>query len=525
MKKTYILLSFVLFSCFNIAAQDSIFIYKDNQVINKYATADIDSITFKQVEVIAEPELTSFSFGPAENTFLYQKINGKIKDNTITLGVPYKSRKLVASFTTGAGNTVTVDGVEQESGVTVNDFTNTVTYTVTTPQNKTAQYSVTVNWVTGLPSITINTVDAAPIVSKEDYIRAYIEIDGKGFYENFADSTRIRGRGNTTWSYPKKPYRLKLDNDGTPFGLAKEKDWVLLANYLDPTHLLNPVAMTIGQMLELPFTNHVVPVVVTLNGQYQGVYTFTEQVERSKTRVNIDKKKGALLELDQYFDEDFKFKSEKYNLPVMVKDPDLAEDFKTPEESTAAFDKIKSDFAELENALVDPNFPNNNYKDLIDIESVVKFLLVFDITSNLELNHPKSTYMHKDDGKKYYMGPIWDFDWAYGYESTGKHFETYQEPALKMLSSSSTGYPFFSRFLDDPAVKTLYKSTWNEFKQNNFQKLIEYIEINFENIREDQILDRNVWNKGTSDYPNKINQFKTWLNNRAGFIDAKVAGW
>jgi len=191
-----------------------------------------------------------------------------------------------------------------------------------------------------------------------------VEIDGKGFYENFADSTRIRGRGNTTWSYPKKPYRLKLDNDGTPFGLAKEKDWVLLANYLDPTHLLNPVAMTIGQMLELPFTNHVVPVTVTLNGQYQGVYTFTEQVERSKTRVNIDKKKGALLELDQYFDEDFKFKSEQIennwlgNIPASEKQISDSENklgVKFPEDYKE-FLKITNGFSAPND--VEPSFEN-----------------------------------------------------------------------------------------------------------------------------------------------------------------------
>lgn len=522
MKKPYILLSFVLFSCFNVAAQDSIFVYKDSQVISKYATADIDSITFRHIDVTPQPELFSFVFGTAENTFLYQNISGAIQDKSILLNVPYKSRKLVASFTTSAENTVTVDGVEQVSGVTVNDFTNPVTYTVTTPENESAQYNVKVIWNTGLPEITINTVNAEPIVSKDEYLRAYVQINGKGFYDNFADSTRVRGRGNSTWGMPKKPYRLKLDNDGTPFGLAPEKDWVLLANYIDPTHLLNPVALTIGQMFGLPFTNHAVPVALTINGKFQGVYTFTEQVERSKTRVNIDKKKGALLELDRYFDEDYQFKSGHYDLPVMVKDPDILDDFKTEEERIAVFDKIKSDFAALENALVDPNFPNNNYKDLIDIESVVKFMLVFDITNNMELNHPKSTYMHKDDGKKYFMGPIWDFDWAYGYEESGKHFGTYSSPLLKPMG---TGYNFFSRFFEDPEIKAMYKATWNEFKQNDFQKLIEYIDINAENIKTYQILDRAVWGNGTSDYPRKIEEFKTWMNNRAGFIDAKVASW
>lgn len=523
MKKIYILLSIFFISCLHIAAQDSIYIYKNNQVISKYATSEIDSITFQRAVVQPRPILFSFSFGTQANSFLYQQLDASIDGNLITATVPLIDRYLTPTFTTDAGNKVVANGVEQVSGVTRLNFTNPVTYKVTTPDNQTAQYTVRVNWETGLPEITINTLNEEPIVSKDIYVRAYIQIDGKGFYPNFADSTGIRGRGNSTWGMPKKPYRLKLDNDGTPFGLAEEKDWVLLANYLDPTHLMNPVAFKVGQMLGLPFTNHAVPVSVTLNGKYVGVYTFTEQVERSKSRVNIDKNAGALLELDSYFDEPFKFRSFVYTLPVMVKEPDLEE--MPSQQQYDIFNLIQNDFADLEFAMDDPNFPANNYKDYIDIESLVKYLLVYDITSNLEINHPKSTYMHKDVGKKYFMGPIWDFDWAYGFEGTNKHFSTYSQNVLTKFSSKATGYDFFKRFLDDPEVKALYKSTWNEFKSKNLDKLVEYIGLNGINITQDQLLDRAVWGNGTSDYSRKIKEFQTWMYNRAGHIDGVLSTW
>ena len=89
----------------------------------------------------------------------------------------------------------------------------------------------------------------------------------------------MKGRGNSTWGYPKKPYRLKLNKKAEICGLGKAKNYVLLANHLDPTLMLNSVAFKIGRLLELPFTNHAIPVDVVLNGIYKGSYLLTEQIE------------------------------------------------------------------------------------------------------------------------------------------------------------------------------------------------------------------------------------------------------
>ena len=57
-----------------------------------------------------------------------------------------------------------------------------------------------------------------------------------------------------------------------------------------------------------------------INGKYLGLYLLTEQVELDKNRINVGDG-GVLLELDSYYDEDWKFKSDKYQLPVNVKRP------------------------------------------------------------------------------------------------------------------------------------------------------------------------------------------------------------
>jgi len=87
-------------------------------------------------------------------------------NHTITANVPYSTdiTNLVATFTLSAGATAKVGGVVQESGVTANDFTNPVVYTVTAEDGTT-----TLDWTV--------TITKAAEPSHEANITAY-SIDG-----------------------------------------------------------------------------------------------------------------------------------------------------------------------------------------------------------------------------------------------------------------------------------------------------------------------------------------------------------
>ena len=166
---------------------------------------------------------------------------------------------------------------------------------------------------------------------KEDYLDCTIKIESDTAAWNYEGRGRIRGRGNSTWLwYEKKPYRIKLDEKAEILGLAAEKDWVLLANYRDPTHLMNTFVFEMGAGLGIPYPNHSRYVEVTINGDYKGLYQLTEQVEQGKNRVNIDKKKGWLLSLDvddgpqESPAADDNFWSKTYFMPVCVKSPEAA---------------------------------------------------------------------------------------------------------------------------------------------------------------------------------------------------------
>lgn len=75
--------------------------------------------------------------------FSINNVNASISDSDINLTLPASTdvSNLVAIFTT-TGVSVSVNGIEQQNGVTANDFTNPVTYTVMAEDNTTKDYNV-----------------------------------------------------------------------------------------------------------------------------------------------------------------------------------------------------------------------------------------------------------------------------------------------------------------------------------------------------------------------------------------------
>mgnify|MGYP000702579231 CR=1 FL=1 len=457
--------------------------------------------------------LSAFRFLKKNNAFLTADVSSFIGEESIIPLVTFSQSELIPTFTTNAVK-VLVDEVEQKSGMTKNDFSSPVVYQFIMRNGETFQYTVKAEFLlSAIPELTITTTDPsiAEIPSKDYYLNATLTVDGKGIYENYTGKTEVKGRGNSTWGYPKKPYRLKLDKKSEICGLGKAKNYVLLANHIDPTLMLNSVAFKVGQLLNIPFTNHAIPVDVVLNGKYKGSYLLTEQIEIKENRVDLDENNSVMWELDSYFDEDPKFKSEAFNLPVMVKDPDL---------TTEQFEYWKKDFNAFTVQFAKEPLEGNMYVDMIDIESVAKYLITFNLVHNMEINHPKSIFIHKEGKGKYVMGPIWDFDWAYDYEGKETHFGSYETP-LFSDDMNGVGNAFFRRFLQDSRVRKLYKEVWQDFKSNKLNELLQYIDDQAKLIKPSVTRNSELW-ENTRSFDAKVVELKNWLTNRAEYIDGEV---
>lgn len=262
-----------------------------------------------------------------------------------------------------------------------------------------------------LPVIYLTSKDS--IVSKEIWVDGTIRIVGNGLEDLAEMKTKIKGRGNSTWRWEKKPYALKFSSKKEVLGMPKHKRWCLIANYMDKTLLRNRVAYYIGQHTGLGWTPRTRFADVWLNGEFLGNYLVVEQIKIDENRINIDELSaednegdvltgGYLLELDSYFDEINKFRSVNSDMPVNIKSPD-------ENVTWQQFDYIRNYFNQADQLLFDKNFQDPS--SMFDLDSFIDFWIVNELMGNAEIKHPKSFYIHKPRLGKLTAGPIWDFDY------------------------------------------------------------------------------------------------------------------
>lgn len=364
---------------------------------------------------------------------------------------------------------------------------------------------------TGLPVIYIDTRNGAPVTSREDYIKMNIRISSDYPEYNLEQTgfeDEIRGRGNSTWDNPKKPYRIKFNKKTSLFGLTAAKSWVLLADYRSPTLLQNILGFELGQRFGLPFSNHFRHVEVVLNGNYAGTYILTEQVQTGKGRVDIDEERGFLVELDFHYDDDVKFRTEIYDLPVLVKSPENI--------TTESLNAIIKDLNNLEAAVND-----RSYEEIIDVDNFIDYIMVNDMLMNFELQVPASIYLYKEVNSKIKMGPLWDFDCGYGYEDDGKSYYRDFYGRIPYLSrrNGGKGQPFFVKLFEDPAFKKRYKERWNK-RYSAMATIPAYIDSMSTVLQKARELNYERW---YSDSRNKESEpLKTWWNNRLAHLNQAI---
>ena len=328
---------------------------------------------------------------------------------------------------------------------------------------------------------------------------------GKIYYQS--DSLSIQGRGNSTWSYPKKPYKIKLKSKADLLGHGKSKRYVLLANWMDRTLLRNDVSFQLARQTSLPWTPSGEFVELYINGVHQGNYWLGEQIRVEKNRVQAD----YLIEMDTYYDETWRFtssmgympNSNSYGLPIGVKYPD------DDDLTSAQFQEVKNLVSGVENAI----YNGGSYSSKINLDSFLDWYLVHEITYNLEPNHPKSCHFHFKDGVMI-AGPVWDFDWY-----------TYQ-PSTSGLGIARSIY--FDELFKIPAVMVRLKERWNGLK-SSFLLVDSYIAEKAEEIRKSDAINNSMWpctayvnGDDSMSFDNAISRMRKALKDRITEVDNQL---
>ena len=485
--------------------------------------------------------------------------------NSANLMIPYLfDYKLVPTFNAGS-NIVTVDGKKVTSGVTEVDFTNPVTFTVSSG-NDWRDYEVSLE-NTGLPVVVLKQSDSGDFSKvttgsifnrktvnqfvdfmirgkdtkwvKDDVITVY-EPDGT---VNMTSTCGARLRGNTSQEYPKKPFAVKLTEYKEVLGMEAHDRWVLLANWLDHSMIRNTVAFDIAHAMEeawrnnnavidpgIPWNVHGQNVELVFvesdgTGHHVGNYYLCEQIKIDANRLNINspykegentdyKTCGYLLELDTNYDEDSKFITSKYSVPFMFKDA----------VSDEILNNVKTKVQRIEDNIYNKNY-SSAYAEL-DINSVIDQWLIWELTMNHEFLDPRSVYYFMNGDGPLSAGPVWDFDRAtfQNYEkaqtmgSSGDRLKPYNEwicldakwKAGLSESKLEDYYPgvWYPQLLNDSGYKAAVKARWNvmyDFLERVLDKIDSYksMSTSFE-------VDSAMWPTSKADIQAYKSSFSDW---------------
>ena len=315
-----------------------------------------------------------------------------------------------------------------------------------------------------LPVLYVTTDDGlTPTASKEEH-DAHITMQGNDDYKSLLDNmkTVIKVRGNSTASYVKKPYKLKLDSKVNMFDFGKNKHWVLLANYNDMSQLRNKMAYDFanqigGLGMDSTWVNFV------LNGDFLGCYQFGEHIRADDKRVPIDEDTDYIFEFSEEYDEDPKFTIESGFLRMKTMLNSYPEGA-TNAEDIAVLTNFLQNYFDACTSTNKLSKEGKHYSEYCDVDSMVAFFFVNELFANNDARY-KSRYAYLPKGGKLVWGPVWDFDWGMASLPSPSTTQSWRVSGTEALDTAKKRSMFKEWTSDPHFCSRLYRAYWGGVRE------------------------------------------------------------
>lgn len=388
-----------------------------------------------------------------------------------------------------------------------------------------------------IPVLSIYT--DGPVENRIDYVNGKIYVNGDNT-EAFAGKNidgatlRIRGRGNASWDRTdKKSYRIKLDEKASVLGLKKDRDWVLVSNYYDKTLLRNVVAHSMAQQMDhLYYTPTHILVDFFLNGKYMGVYAIADKIEESNSKVDVyngtnPEEPGFMIEIgwdySQPYVRDRDYFDTELLIRLFVKEPEITA------QNTPELLYIKDYLKKTEDAIL----AGEGYEEYIDVDNMVDWFIITELTNNTEMAFYRSCYLYKPEGGRITMGPVWDFDMAFGnHEGDISNYDGWAsaEATYSYVNDTWTTY-----LIKDPKFMDKVRARWLEVRDRLLETAKNTIDTQYALVKESADLNFKLWNiidqkvglgrvdhKKYNTYELQIEFLREFIIKRAAWIDKRL---
>ena len=411
---------------------------------------------------------------------------------------------------------------------------------------------------TGLPTFHVNTNDGDDVTSRDYYRKGEFAVKSgsgcanAGSVVNVDNSEmEVKGRGNYSWSFPKKSFTLKLDKSTDLCGMGKSKKWALVANDYDKSLMRNATAYALGKRFtNLAWTPDEKPVDVYMNGSFRGSYILVERI----TADDDTPAEGGRIPVTEFEDPaedglspdqggyilEWDFRRGAYR-NLLVNDRGWV-GIKEPEDEAindARYNYIHSYVEQADNALAklksDPN--SDDWKSYIDVASAVDYYLAMEYLKPVDGNMWASVYMYKPQGGKLRMGPLWDFDLGAGSANRAGNVVSSSSFYLRNNLQISAMHPengtpkydtWFNLLNKSPEFRTAHKNRWNAIQGNLDMR-------GFISQRKSLISSSASWNFQKWGHSSRISEYQViksswsddvtylsgWMNGRRGWLNSQ----
>ena len=350
-----------------------------------------------------------------------------------------------------------------------------------------------------LPKVEVNT-NGGTIVD-EPKIDGQITISKAGVI-SYEGNIGIEFRGASSQTFPKKSYGLETRDENNEdlnvslLEFPEEEDWILYGPYSDKSLMRNILIYDLSRDIDR-YASRSTFVDLTINNAAQGVYVFMEKLKRDSQRIDINKLSddenfgedltgGYILKIDKTAGNNLGEGYNELNSFVSQYAPQhatlgqeinfLYEYPKAEDITTEQKEYISKYILDFEEALASDNFIDANlgYQAYIDVPSFIDFFLLNEISNNVD-GFRLSTFMHKDKSEKLKMGPIWDFNLAFGNADYcgGGNTNVWAYKFNERCPSDFWLIPFWwDRLMQDPAFVAQLKVRWSAIRGGAFSESV-----------------------------------------------------
>ncbi|MDO5401564.1 MAG: CotH kinase family protein [Eubacteriales bacterium] len=327
--------------------------------------------------------------------------------------------------------------------------------------------------------------------------------DAQGTLNAAGDIQAVKARGNSTFDPEKKPYSLTLSRKGDLLGMGAAKNWVLLANALDSSHLKNKFAYDFAGAAGLPYSPESRFVDLYLNGEYRGLYLLCERNELGENRIEVED--GFLVSKEQI-----------YNLGDALSFQTDAGAWLRVRGNTLGQSRMEEIFQQAEDAILDPA---GDWQRRIDLDSWAGKYLIEEIFGGIDAGIGSQYFFYDRAADKIFAGPVWDYDDTMGVDIwLGGELFLENTPEI-FYAHRSKETPWFHSLYDQPEfyerMTQLYRETYAPLLAEFLQERLPDYRAQIEQAA---LLNQTRWD--TRDLGEQVAYLSWFLRERMEFLNA-----